>query len=235
MTPRLPEGRPGSWRRCIDITLSAPRHSRSTPHRSRARRGDGPRLRAEILEAAERLLLASGDEASVSIRAVAHAVGVTPPSIYLHFADRSELIFAVCEEQFRQLDDALERAVIGVDDPVARIQLRGRAYIDFGLTNPEHYRILMMGRPDCTPERFVDERLGRTSAFGHVLEDVAAAIEAGRLRFTDPLLVASGLWMTVHGITSLLIAKPDFPWPERQQLVDHVLSAYGVGLAAPAP
>jgi AcrR family transcriptional regulator len=202
------------------------------PHapRSRARRGDGPLLRAEIMAAAERLLIESGDEAAVSIRAVAEAVGVTPPSIYLHFADRNELIFAICETQFRHLDETMEKAVIGVTDPWERIERKGRAYVEFGLTNPEQYRILFTSRPDCTPERFVDERLLTTSALGHLIADVDAAISAGQIRSGDTAVVASGLWMAVHGITSLLIAKPDFPWPDRQQLIDHVLHTYSSGL-----
>ena len=60
--------------------------------RTRARRGEGERLREEILDAAERLLIETGNRDAVSIRAVAEAVGVTPPSIYLHFADKTELL-----------------------------------------------------------------------------------------------------------------------------------------------
>ncbi|HLY82474.1 MAG TPA: TetR/AcrR family transcriptional regulator [Acidimicrobiales bacterium] len=189
-------------------------------------------LRAEILDAAEGLLVATGDESALSIRAIAKAVGVTPPSIYLHFADRNELIFAVVEEQFRQLDRQMQQAVEGVDDPMARIARRGQAYVDFGLANPEHYRLLMMGRPDCTPDRFVDERLGTTATFEHVVEDVQAAIAAGQLPFGDPVLVSCGLWMVVHGVTSLLITKPEFPWPDRATLMEHVLTVYRVGLAS---
>ena len=176
------------------------------------------------------MLIETGDESAVSIRAVAKADGVTPPSIYLHFADRNELIFEVCEEQFRQLDLAMEQAVVGVTDPWERVERRGRAYVEFGLTNPEHYRILFTSRPDCTPERFVDERLLATSAFGHLLEDLTAAVAAGQLTEDDPTLVGSGLWMMVHGITSLLIAKPDFPWPDRETLIDHVMRVYSAGL-----
>lgn len=201
--------------------------------RTRARRGDGPRLRAEILEAAERILIDTGDQSAVSIRAVAEAVGVSPPSIYLHFADRNELIFAVCEEQFRELDEAMQGAVAGVEDPHDRLDARGRAYIDFGLRNPEHYRVLMMGRPETTPDRFIDERLMLTLPFGHVVEDVQAAMDAGAIPAGDPILVASGLWMLVHGITSLLIAKPDFPWPDRGELLRHVLDTYRAGLIGP--
>lgn len=214
--------------------------ARVTPRRSRARRGDGALLRVEILSAAERLLIDSGDEAAVSIRAVADAVGVTPPSIYLHFADRNELIFAVCEEQFRHLDEAMELAVAGVRDPWDRVERKGRAYVEFGLNNPEQYRILFTSRPDCTPERFMDERLVSTSAFGHLVEDLMAAMAGGQLAGScgstaeEAALVASGLWMVAHGITSLLIAKPDFPWPDRHTLIDHVLQTYGAGLRAPA-
>jgi len=203
--------------------------------RTRARRGEGDRLREEILAAAERMLIESGDESVLSIRRIADAVGVTPPSIYLHFADRNELIFAVCEEQFRHLDEAMEAAVAGLVDPMERLRARGRAYIEFGLGNPEHYRILMMGRPDNTPERFVDERLSHTAAFGHVAGDVALAIAAGEIGPDDAVLVACGLWIAVHGLTSLLITKPDFPWPDRALLIDHVLSVLVAGLAAGRP
>jgi len=71
--------------------------------RRRARRGDGPLLREEIIAAAERLLLERGSEEAVSMRAIADAVGVTPPSIYLHFADKEELFVAVCDARFDEL------------------------------------------------------------------------------------------------------------------------------------
>jgi AcrR family transcriptional regulator len=156
---------------------------------------------------------------------------VTSPSIYLHFADRNELVFAVVEHQFAQLDEVMETAVEGIDDPVDRVRRRGLAYIRFGLANPEHYRLLMMSRPDCTPDRFLDERLITTSAFDHTVEDVQAAIDSGGYRPGDPVVVACGLWMLVHGVTSLLIAKPDFPWPDREELISHVFSVYERGLA----
>ena len=126
-------------------------------------------------------------------------------------------------------------AVEGIENPLIRLRRRAGAYIEFGLANPEHYRLLMMSRPDCTPERFLDERLISTSAFDHTVDDVRAAIDTGRLRFEDPVLVASGLWMMVHGVTSLLIAKPDFPWPDHEALIGHVLTVYGGGLAGDDP
>src|ERR671919_168101 len=68
--------------------------------RPRARKGKGAALRDEILDATERLLLKLGSAEAVSIRSVADAVGVTPPSIYRHFTDKTELIFEVSARHF---------------------------------------------------------------------------------------------------------------------------------------
>ncbi|MEU2358913.1 TetR/AcrR family transcriptional regulator [Streptomyces misionensis] len=54
---------------------------------SRARRGDGARLRQELLAAAGHLLDARGENA-VTVRAVVGEVGCTAPSLYLHFFTR---------------------------------------------------------------------------------------------------------------------------------------------------
>jgi AcrR family transcriptional regulator len=68
--------------------------------RRRAARGSGEQLREEILNAATDLLLETGHAKDVSIRSVAQRVGVTPPSIYLHFADKDALLDAVCGRYF---------------------------------------------------------------------------------------------------------------------------------------
>jgi AcrR family transcriptional regulator len=59
------------------------------PHRTRNPWGQGERLRAEILQAAARLLSELGGEQGLSIRGVARAVGIAPASMYKHFADKA--------------------------------------------------------------------------------------------------------------------------------------------------
>src|SRR5690349_17309415 len=111
------------------MTPAQPLASRSK--RARARRGEGELLRAEILAAAERLLIQTGDQGAVSIRAIADAAGVTPPSIYLHFADKSELLMAVCEARFADFLRFLDEAIAGIDDPLGALWAMGRAYVQF--------------------------------------------------------------------------------------------------------
>jgi len=206
--------------------------------RARARKGEGELLHTEILDAAERLLIETGSEEAVSIRRIADAVGVTPPSIYLHFADKDELLFAVCERQFAELDRVMQEAVVGVADPVDELYRRGKAYVRFGLEHPEEYRILFMrgvnhgmGAPDED-----EARIRNASSFDHLVEAVARAVESGALpKGSDPRVVALELWSVVHGVTSLLIAKPMFDWPDAEAFTDHVLTATCAGLMATAP
>src|ERR1700688_3883156 len=90
--------------------------------RRRARRGEGDRLREEILAAAEQLLIDRGSEDAVSIRAIADAVGVTPPSIYLHFADKEELFVAVCDARFEELSRRSAEAAAAATDPMDEVR-----------------------------------------------------------------------------------------------------------------
>jgi AcrR family transcriptional regulator len=191
--------------------------------RVRSRRGEGERLREEILDAAERLLIETGSEEAVSIRAVAAAVGVTPPSIYRHFEDKNHLLFEVCALQFGRLGEWLRPAVDGQDDPMTALRAMGAGYVRFGLAHPEHYRIMFMGRADLTPQQYADELLVDTSPFAMLVGAVQRAVDSGMTRHRDALRLALILWSGVHGLTSLLIAKPNMPWPELEPLVDDLL------------
>lgn len=202
-----------------------------SPRRVRARRGQGEKLRDEILEAASRLLVETGDEDAVSIRAVAEAVGVTPPSIYLHFADKNELIFAICERYMDELDRATTDAAAGSDDPIGSLLLAGKAYVRFGVENRAPYRVIFMRKPTDTPLPWQQDKILNSSVFGHLRENVVKAAEAGRVE-GDPMLVSVFLWVTCHGLTSLFISKPNFPWPDRDRLIDHVVRSALQGVVA---
>ena len=201
--------------------------------RKRARRGEGDRLRAQIIEAAERLLIKTGDEEAVSIRGVADAVGVSPPSIYLHFRDKDELLFSICERHFARLDDFIETAGAKSSDPVESLVLRGKAYIRFGVENPEQYRILFMSKGARSEENMEPDDLRQSASFDHLVLAVQRCIDAAAFS-GDPLLISMGLWSVVHGITSILISHPRLPWPDNEKLIDHVLRLQCAGLTARA-
>src|SRR4051794_14668557 len=124
--------------------------------RQRSQRGSGEQLRAEIIAAAKELLAAAATVDDVSIRAVADAVGVTPPAIYLHFEDKNDLIAAVVVDVFDALDAAMVQAAASSNGPMEKLRDYGMAYVRFAVDHPEHYRLAAM---DPCPRPDVDEVL----------------------------------------------------------------------------
>ena len=177
----------------------------------------------------EELLVESGDIGSLSIRAIAYRVGVTPPSIYLHFADKTELVFAVCEEHFRRLDDVMERAGAEFETPLQSLRARGLAYVHFGLANPVQYRILFQSRE--TPEGYAATELSQQAAFRHLVDAVQRCLDVGVFPPGDAQVLAFACWSAAHGMVSLMLAAPESPWGPPEQLAEVVINMAGLGLA----
>ena len=78
--------------------------------RRRNPRGQGDRLREEIITAASELIAESGDADRLSLRAVAKRIGIAAPSIYRHFPDAEHLKMAVVERNFATFAAARDRA-----------------------------------------------------------------------------------------------------------------------------
>ena len=212
----------------IDAPGRASRRS-EPPRRTRARRGDGARLRGEILAATDRLLRDRGSESNVSIEAIARAVGCTAPAIYLHFADKRTLIRAVCEAHFGTFADTLNAAAAEHDEPLAALAARGRAYTQFGLENPESYRILFMLGPENEPATAAPDARP-SAAFDDQVNAVQQCIDAGHFPPGSAHRIACSLWAASHGVTSLMISRPEFPWPPLDEFVDSTCIALGLGL-----
>ena len=209
------------------MTTTASKSPGST-RRRRAQRGSGEQLREEIIAAAKKLLASADRADDVSIRAVADAVGVTSPSIYLHFEDKNALLGAVVADVFADLDTAMQAAAEGLDEPLERLRAYGRAYVQFALDHQEQYRIAAM---DPCPMPDVDEVLA-SGAFVHFNQTVVDCMEAGIFAQGDPLPVTIELWSAAHGIASLMITKPFLPWQNFADIVDRVLCSAALGRVA---
>ncbi|EUA11351.1 bacterial regulatory s, tetR family protein [Mycobacterium kansasii 732] len=190
--------------------------------RSRAPRGSGDRLSREILDAATELLLETGQARAVSIRSVAQRVGVTPPSIYLHFEDKDALLDAVCARYLARLDAEMDRVAIGQPSTVDVLRVQGLAYVRFALQTPQLYRLATMGEWRLGSD--VDIALD-SSAFKHMRASVQALMDEGVYRTDDPTMIALELWTAAHGVAALLITKPHLPFGDVEAFADRVLSA----------
>ncbi|MFF8763212.1 TetR/AcrR family transcriptional regulator [Nocardiopsis dassonvillei] len=187
--------------------------------RTRNRRGQGGRLREEIVDAAVEMLDETGDERAITLRSLARRVGIAAPSIYPHFADQPAIMLAVVRRAFDELEEALNAAVARAGgDPRARLYAVCHAYLDFARSRPERYRTMFgglwmptLGDSSVTEQDLVS--LGDASL--RVLgEALAACVEAGISTSTDPEADAVGLWLGLHGLAHQRAVTRVFPGPE---------------------
>lgn len=192
-------------------------------HDNRSQRRE--RVRREILEAAGRLFAEQG-RAHVSIRGIAEAAHYSPATLYLYFEDKEDLLQQICDDAFQQLIDRLEKVDTTVEDPTERLRAGCRAYIDFGLEHPHKYLVTFSsppGKESCSDKAF-DDSTGQR-AFSHLVRSVASCVEAGQAPAVDVHATSAYFWAAIHGLTSLLICHQNFPWPNRQVMIDELLSA----------
>jgi AcrR family transcriptional regulator len=171
-------------------------------------------MRQLIMNAARDLFVAEGYEA-VTMRKIAEKIEYSATAIYFHFKDKESLMHALCESDFAAFGAEFAK-LLKIKDPIDRLRRAGQAYIDFGLQNPQHYRLMFMTPRPPTHSTDVSLEKGNPEedAYAFLLLLIQEAFAAGRLRsdLKDPHLVAQVVWAGVHGIVSLHIAKCEADW-----------------------
>ncbi len=186
-------------------------------------RGQGARLREELLDAATRLLDIGGRDATLTLRGVAREAGVSAPSVYPHFADLDELAVALIRRHVADLGAALARTASRTAARPApdRVRAVARAYVRWGLQHPGPYTVVFEGRAlrQLSTE---DERA--LIAGADLLGDLASLLADMDPPPADPGGAALGVWTALHGVVSLRTAKPAYPWPGLQRHIDATLA-----------
>lgn len=169
-----------------------------------------------ILDAARELFARDGYEA-VTMRRIAERIEYSPTAIYLHFAHKDALFHELCVADFQALAEAFQPIALK-PDPVERIKRVGRAYIEFALAHPDHYRLMFMTPHPMDEGELDDGRKGDPAqdAYAFLRIAVVEALAQGRFRedLTDPDLICQTLWAGVHGVAALHIALSTDTWVE---------------------
>jgi AcrR family transcriptional regulator len=189
-----------------------------TPTRARNRRGEGARLRDEIVAAAVELLDETGDESTITLRSVARRVGIAAPSIYRHFPDQPAIMLAVVRQAFAELAARLRADLDAAgDDPRQRLYAVCNGYLDFAQTHPERYRTMFGGLwMPALGESSVTESdlttLGDAS-MGMLTQALEGCIASGHATSTNPPADAIALWLGLHGLAHQRAVTSTYPWP----------------------
>ena len=176
-------------------------------------------VRGSILGAARSALIRMG-YGSFSMRGVAAEVGCSPGTLYLYFKSKEHLLNCVVEEGFDKLLEILDQ-VHDTNDPVQSLKNKLRAYVDFGLDYPHHYHVAFIQR---SSGRAVTTEGRPHQSFDVLRQSVRACVEQGQVASEDVELISQALWTAIHGVTSILIVMPMFPWVDREQLIEQTIN-----------
>ena len=84
--------------------------------------------------------------AGLSLRKVAQKAGVSHAAPYAHFSDKQALIAAISTEGHKKIHEKITQAMEEhPDDPLRQFIETARAYVVFGLDEPDHFRITFSG------------------------------------------------------------------------------------------
>lgn len=187
--------------------------------RPRSPRGEGERLRDTLLDVATELLAEVHDIERLSVRAVTSRAGVSPTALYMHFADKDELVDAIKQRCFAALREWVDAAGTGAEDPRDRLLRMGRAYLAFARERPGWYAVCFQTRfggqqeeENLPPARDTED--ADALVFLDLMDAVGAVVQTSEDELFE---ISTIIWTALHGRASLLQAMPVCPLPDEDR------------------
>lgn len=165
-----------------------------------------------------------------TMRKLARSIGYSPGSLYVHFENKEALFRMLVDESFAQLHESLEQVVNDPNgaDPIELLKQGMRVYVQFGLANPTDYRIaFLISAPDAQSPYITHP------AFEVLRDAVTRCKNQQWFGAVNVELASQSLWAAIHGVTSLLIQRPTFPWVRQETLIRQVIDNAVNSLAIP--
>jgi AcrR family transcriptional regulator len=185
-------------------------------------------------------LARTGGPDAVVLREATRMVGVVPNAAYRHFADRDELLAAVCAAAMGELAERMARDVAAVPGPYGdadaaglRLGAIGAAYLDFAHEEPGLFATAF-----AVPQQHAygapDDEAGRDRMpLGQLRAALDELVVAGVLQPQRRDGIEYPIWSAVHGLAVLTGQGPlrDVPEATRQRLAELTFAFIGASLA----
>ena len=158
-------------------------------------------LAESLLDAVDELATKFGLE-SVTLRACAKIVGVSPSSAFRHYSDKRSLLTAFATKALHQLSDAMETAKDhAVQEKGDAFLAVGLAYIEFALLKPAFFRAMWRQETIYTND---EGYINATRQLAQHLQGgfVDTIEDDDPNSFSPHELLA---WSSVHGLANLLV------------------------------
>lgn len=180
-------------------------------------------LKDRILRSSRHILAKEGYN-GLSMRKIASSVDCKAASIYHHFANKDKIVHALIDEGYIMQAEYIENQVIGIESPVDRLEIRARAYIDFGLNYPEYYNI-MYNLYSSELERYPKENYRRnTINMFRNIDDIKEAHRLGLVQLEeDPKILGNAAAAMLHGVVTLFLTQRFHVRLDRQKIIDQIV------------
>ncbi|MBO9534033.1 MAG: TetR/AcrR family transcriptional regulator [Solirubrobacteraceae bacterium] len=159
-------------------------------------------------------LFAETDPRRVTVRQIATAANVSVGSVYVHFGSKDGLYLAILDEAL-QISARYTMNRRWSESPLQRIFNVGEAYFRFATEHPEAFRLIVQRTQveTDTPELAaaaarVERRIERETAA--IVEDLAAAMDAGELMRMPEIDVLRYLWASWAGVLTMMVREDRF-------------------------
>ena len=179
-------------------------------------------FRREILDSAREIFINDGYD-RFSMRKLAEKIDYSPTTIYIYFKNKDDLLFAICEEFFADFFAELNRIRSVSQDPIETLRQAYLYLIEFGLKNPNQYKVIFFTKSvyGTMRELVEKESMARNThlVFKEMIRD---CIKAGRLRELDEDVIAPALATASHGLVTMILYRPDF-FNKKSDVIAHSL------------
>jgi AcrR family transcriptional regulator len=188
-------------------------------------------VRDGLVAAGLELARAGGPDAVV-LREATRMVGVVPNAAYRHFADRDELLAAVCAAAMGELAE-VPGPYGDADAAGLRLGAIGTAYLDFAHEEPGLFATAF-AVPQQHAYGATDDETGRDrTPLGQLRAALDELVVADVLQPQRRDGIEYPIWSAVHGLAVLTGQGPlrDVPEATRQRLAELTFAFIGAGLA----
>lgn len=165
-------------------------------------------LESALLITARKFVKKNGVE-SLSLRQIAHEIGVSPSAAYHYYPDRNSLLAALGFSLFEELADYQERELAKISGSGSksvrdRYRTLGRTYFEWAIREPHFFNLMFSDI--CLLDKTFEKKLEDSRAYVNLNRCLDELVSVGLLdkkfRVNTELLS----WAIVHGATSLIVS-----------------------------
>jgi len=188
-------------------------------------------FRARVTVEARKLFAREGVTA-VSMRRIAAAVDCSPMALYRYFGSRNQILRTIWADFFDDLFARLAPIARRRGPARRRLEAACRTYLDYWFEYPDRFRMIYLNQDQIEPgESYYVDASPVVERYWMFMDLIAEAQAGGAAPRGDPRRLGEALLCLLHGLALNLITIPEYPWLDREVLLQTALAGL---LAVPA-